>query len=165
MKTQTYVEGFRAAHGVISAQLNGISHEESLVQPTQEGNCMNWMAGHLLMARGRALALLGETPFLSEEEAEPYQMGSKPITPEATCVKLERLVAGLNKTGETLIAKLRKTSNEELSKQLDPEHFPVPVEEPTVGTMLALLMYHEGYHSGQLCLGRRLLGKPSGLEM
>ena len=165
MKPQTFVEGYRAAQGVIAAQLQGISHEESLVQPTKEGNCMNWMAGHLLMARGRALVMLGESPFLSEEETQPYQMGSTPITPEANCVKLERLVEGLNKTGEILIARLQQTSSEELAKQLDPEQFPIPVEETTVGTMLALLVFHEGYHSGQLCLGRRLLGKPSGLEM
>ena len=59
--------------------------------------------------------------------------------------------------------RLSRATSEDLTRQLDPKQFPIPVEEPTLATLLALNMYHEGYHSGQLALGRRLLGKPSGL--
>ena len=140
MNSQTFVEGFLAAQGVIAAQLQGINHEESLVQPSKEGNCLNWIAGHLLATRGHALALLGEQPFLTDEEAQLYRMGSKPILPGAPHVKLERLVEGLNKTGETLIAKLRDTPGEELSRRMCC-NFQKAASERLVGSIRLRLMH------------------------
>ncbi len=145
------------------AQLQGISHEESLAQPSKEGNCLNWIAGHLLNSRGHILTALGGEGVLNEEESKSYKMGSGPIGPGSSCVDLARLTEGLKQTGETLLARLKQATSEDLTRQLDPKQFPIPVEEPTLATLLALNMYHEGYHSGQLALGRRLLGKPSGL--
>ena len=164
MNAQTFAEGYKAAQMVIAAQLQGISHEESLAQPSKEENCLNWIAGHLLSSRGRILTELGGEGFLTEEESERYKMGSEAIGPGSRCVDLARLTEGLNQTGETLLARIKQTTSEDLSRELDPKQFPIPVEEPTLATLLALFMYHEGYHSGQLALGRRLLGKPSGLE-
>ena len=44
--------GFAVSGWVLLANLEGISDEESLVQPQEVGNCVNWVAGHILMARG-----------------------------------------------------------------------------------------------------------------
>ncbi|MBS1513470.1 MAG: hypothetical protein JSS63_00460 [Bacteroidetes bacterium] len=35
---------------------------------------------------------------------------------------------------------------------------PVPIAEPTIGKLLSVLIYHEGYHTGQIGLARRALG-------
>ncbi len=154
--------GFAVSGWVLLANLEGISDEESVVQPKEAGNCVNWVAGHILMARGGLLKLLGEQPILSEEEAKPYQQGSPPLKPGDTRLPLDKLRVDLQKTGETISAKLRELPPEKLREELDDSAFPpIPVENKTktLGTLITSLLFHEGYHAGQLGLLRRVLGK------
>ena len=73
--------GFAVGSMVIAMNLEDITNEEALVSPQQDGNCINWVAGHLLMARGGLLQMLGEQPSLSEDEAKTYKQASAPIKP------------------------------------------------------------------------------------
>ena len=47
---------------------------------------------------------------------------------------------------------------------LDPAAFSVPVEIPTLGALFTLLLWHEGYHTGQLAVGLRLIGREIGFK-
>lgn len=164
MSVETFVLGFQTAQMLIQANLAGVSHEESLMQPTQAGNCINWLAGHLLTSREGLLGMLNAGgPVLAEDAAKPYQQGASPLRPEDSCVQLEQLAEGLSTSSEALLSRLKGMTDEDLESLLDPKLFPVPVEKPSLGTMLTLMLFHEAYHAGQIGLGRRLLGKPSGL--
>ena len=153
---------FAVSNQVVLGNLEGITNEEGLVSPQQAGNCVSWVAGHILMARGGLLKLLGEQPFLTEDEAQPYKQNSSPLQPGAAHVPLDTLRQKLQESGELICAKLRELPPEKLREELGDDAFPpVKVENgtKTVGTLISELLYHDGYHTGQLALLRRVLGK------
>lgn len=164
MSKETLAAGFKTSQQLIGVNIDGISHEDSLKQPELAGNCLNWIAGHILDSRSTALALLGEQPFLSEEEARPYKRGSAPVKPGAPCTDFERLREGLGKTGEIIVSKLNSMDQEDMEEFLDPSLIPVKLEKPTRSAFLNLLLFHEGYHTGQLGISRRLLGLESAVK-
>lgn len=146
---------FNAGHMTLLANVEGISHDESLVQPPAGGNCMNWIAGHLLSTRTTFMKQLGLERFLSKEESKPYAQGSAPIKPGDTCTDFSRIVEGLKTTGEQILSALKNADEAALAEPLDASSFPVPMEHPTRGALLTLLLFHDGYHTGQLSLCRK----------
>ena len=161
IQNQELATCFAVGNMVIAMNLEGITNEEALISPEPDGNCVNWVAGHLLMARGGLLKLLGEDAFLSEDEAQPYKQNSPPIKAGDAHVPLDVLRKKLKEAGEIICAKLRDFPTEKLRAELDKSQFPVQIEDGTftVGTMISELLYHDGYHTGQLGLLRRVLGK------
>lgn len=164
MSKSTLVAGFGASQHVTMSNLGGINHEDSVSPPAEGGNCINWVAGHILASRNSILKLLGGRGFLSEEECAPYQRGSKQLQPGDDCVPMDRLLDGLQQTGNEIIQRLQGISEEELDKEFEVPNFPVKFDEPTVAAHIFLLFYHEGYHTGQLGLGRRVLGKEAAIK-
>ena len=126
---------------------------------------MNWIAGHVLNSRSSLLEQLqsGEKSFLSDKEAELYRRGTKAAGAEGTFVPMERLLEGIRKTGTALIEKLQSLSEQDLEAEIDPKKIPAQLEKPNLGAFLTFRLFHEAYHSGQLGLARRMLGKPSGI--
>lgn len=57
----------QVTHGIFEINTDGVSHEESLYQPTESGNCLNWIAGHLVTAYNSVLPSLGEDYVLEGE--------------------------------------------------------------------------------------------------
>lgn len=41
----------QVTHGIFQINTDAVSHEESLYQPTESGNCLNWIAGQLGLGR------------------------------------------------------------------------------------------------------------------
>ena len=165
MRSEMFVLGFQTAQMTIAANLAGISHEESLRQPVQSGNCINWLAGHILTSRDGLKIVLGldGAPALGPDESAPYKQGSQPLTEPKDGVSLERLVSELQNASSAIVSKLGSMPDSQFDTLLDPKMFPMPVDQPTLANFLTLLLFHEAYHSGQIGLGRRLLAKPSGL--
>jgi hypothetical protein len=50
---------FAQNHELFSRLIAGLTHEESLRQPSGRDNCLNWLIGHLVVARANLLAQLG----------------------------------------------------------------------------------------------------------
>jgi len=111
---------------LFGATPTGLTNEQALKQPSPGGNCLNWVAGHIVQARGATLAVLGqELPFSATEDG---------------------LAAGLaSMTAEGLAEKAPFS--------------PGNNEKETVESLVAGLVFHEGYHIGQLGLLRRLAGE------
>jgi len=138
----------------------GLTQAESLAAPGAGGNCIKWNLGHILVYRGRMLEALGGKPVLSQAEVELYQRGSSALGPDSKeALPVERLVSGIKQTCEELEARLRKLDPAQVDRVLDPFPIARPVEHPTVGTFLSMMLVHESYHSGQVGLTRRLQGK------
>ena len=159
MEKRTLIDGFTTSHSTLMANLTDIDNATSVAQPEAGGNCINWIAGHLLNARGNMLAMLGGEPFLNDEENERYKRGSEPIRGGDAHTDIARIVDGLKKTHERTIATLEAMPEEKLASELDESVFPAPVKQQTLGTMLGLFLFHEGYHTGQLGLARYAAGK------
>ena len=153
--------GFNVGSMVIATNLEGITNEEALVSPQQGGNCINWVAGHLLMARGGLLQMLGGQPPLTEEETKLYGGNSANIEPGDAHIPLDVLRKKLQEAGESISAKLNELPPEKLREDIDESEFPVKVVggTHTLGTLISEMLYHDGYHGGQLGLLRRVLGK------
>jgi len=153
---------FEFRYGAIKRNLNGLSHDESLVAPENGGNCLNWVLGHVVVTRNFILMLAGQTPVLTGEHLGVYQRGSHP---EGTVqlLDLATLRGFLEDSQRQLAPALAAMSDEALSDAV-PEQFRRPPLTGSVGDALVRLHYHEGYHNGQIGPLRRIAGKEGAIR-
>ncbi len=137
--------------------LEGVTDDEAFVQP-QGGNCLNWVAGHIVQHRAITLQLLGCPFHFPFNKYTRYNRGTEPILKDGPkVVPLAEMVEDWAATKKDLLATLGTVNIDVLEK---PAPFsPIGDEEETVGSLLAGLLFHESYHIGQLGLLRRMLGK------
>ncbi|HPF69705.1 MAG TPA: DinB family protein [Candidatus Krumholzibacteria bacterium] len=147
---------FRYTSFVFGANLEGLTDEDALRQPAPGGNCINWVAGHIVHARAGLVRLVGGTPPYDADHYRRYERASTPITSAADAVALSRIRADFAATRGPLDAGLATLTDDRLA---DPAPFsPGNNPEETIGTLLAGLAFHEAYHTGQLGVLRRLAG-------
>jgi uncharacterized damage-inducible protein DinB len=142
---------------VVTANTAGLTQDDTTLQPSPGGNCLNWVLGHMVAARNDLLELLGKKPLWSSSEREPYRRGGPALTEPGKALALERLLTDLGKTQELLSEALRGIPAERLS-----EKAPLRLggdEAETVGSLIAGFVFHDAYHAGQTGLLRRLVGK------
>ncbi len=140
---------------IIRSHTEGLTHEESLLQPPAGGNCLNWVLGHIASNRNRILLTLDQEPVLTEAEAARYDTGSKPVTcDEEGILKLVMLLAALERAQEGIAAGLGRLSVEALASEIE-----VGDRNMTLGQRLFGLYFHETYHTGQTELLRSLTGR------
>jgi hypothetical protein len=156
---QNYLAGLTASKFTIDRNLEGISQTESLEQPPKGGNCINWNAGHILIVRQQLLSQFGVTNFLTDDETKLYISGSSPISENTKSVDIARIWEGLNTTYTQLNEAISKLNDDFFNSPIPSDNIPIPIPDPTFGKLLAILLFHEGYHTGQTGLGRRILGK------
>ncbi len=139
---------------IIRMQTEGLTHEDSLLQPPFRGNCLNWVLGHIATNRNRVLTALGEDPVLIAGETARYKTGSDPITEkEEGILTLVMLLAALERAQENIAAALGRITVEELTREIE-----VGDRTMTLGQRLFGLYFHETYHTGQTETLRQLAG-------
>ena len=148
---------YEFSYAAIKRNLDGVTHAESLIKPEPAGCNLNWVLGHVVVARGTILNLAGKTPILNGDEAAPYRRGADPDGP-GQVLDLATLRGFLDDSQQQLIPALAAMADDQLAAAL-PEKFRRPPLTGSVGDGLARLQNHEMYHAGQLGLLRRLLGK------
>jgi uncharacterized damage-inducible protein DinB len=161
MSVETLELFFRYNHSVVRINIKGLTHEDSLHQPSAGGNCLNWVLGHIVATRNSVLEILGEEAIWNGETAERYARGSAPVAGDAGAMRLETIVEDFNSSQQRIMKAL---------SALDPRRLADPApsgttknENETVGSLLAALAFHETYHTGQSGLLRRLVGKPGAI--
>ena len=147
---------------VVRLNAEGISHEESLAQPRPGGNCFNWVLGHLVAIYGEALPVLGQQPVRPREELSHYARGAPPITSGAEALRIEDLEKWWEESCARFDAGLAALPEERLAERAPRS----PSDDPneTVGSLLATIVFHQAYHSGQLGVLRRVAGKPGAIK-
>lgn len=135
---------------VINETTKDFTDQDALFQPKPHGNCANWILGHLLRSRMAILRSLGAEPEWDESHGSQYARGTAGITNSASAIPYTELLATFNRTQEALTAALDQAGDEALAKM---------GKEKTRFDELLFYHFHEGYHSGQLSIIRRLLGK------
>jgi hypothetical protein len=153
---------YEFSYGAIKRNLDGITHEESLVCPEPNGNCMNWILGHVVLARGSVLTLAGGTPVFGGEDAAHYGRGFDPKA-DGKVLDLATLRGFLDDAQLQLVASLGALDDDDLAAPL-PEKFQRPPLTGSVGDSLARLQNHEMYHAGQIGLLRKILGKAGAIR-
>lgn len=127
---------------VMELNTGDITQEESLVSSPQNGNSVNWLIGHMIVVRDLMLDAMGLKCMASEEMVAIYSQGTKNVDKESAMQFTELLKMYYQGTDEML----KRLEGEELN------------EEEKV-TSVAGLIFHECYHSGQIGLFRRIIGK------
>jgi len=151
---QQVADGFALNLNIIKRQTDGLSHEDSVLQPPFNSNCLNWVLGHILVGRDRVLKLLDQEPVLSDEQRQRYEDGSPPVTKlEDAALTLAEQLDKLE-TGQQRISQgLQGASGEKLAKELM-----IGEHKTTVGERIFGLYFHDTYHTGQTDLLRQLAG-------
>ncbi|MBU0496013.1 MAG: DinB family protein [Chloroflexi bacterium] len=150
---ETLTQSFALTQQVIHLQTEGLTHADSLLQPPFRGNCLNWVLGHIVEGRNRALVALGEPPIWGETETARYQRGAAPITRDKPAQPLEDLLRDLDESQERIATALARLAPGALAQSVQ-----IGQHERSRGGHVAFLHWHETYHTGQLELLRQLAG-------
>src|SRR5271167_3923556 len=67
---------YEFSYFAINRNLNDLTHEDSVFIPAPSGNCINWVLGHIISARGMMLLLTGAGTPVFSEAAAVFQRGS-----------------------------------------------------------------------------------------
>ena len=133
-------------------QTEGLTHADSVLQPPVQGNCLNWVMGHVLDTRNDVLKLLGQPEILTAAQAKRYGYGSDPVCGDGPgLVKFDKMVALLEKSQASIEAGLARLTPEQEAKTVDSFLGPV-----TLAFYLVVLYHHESYHLGQAEILRQL---------
>ena len=133
---------------VIKKNIDRISHEESMVFPSGEANCMNWIFGHLIFVRNALLEMLGEKPVWKNNDFTFYERGVKPLDHVGNFKEFDHLKTYFEESQTRLLSAFEKQKQIPAEKMSD----------------FAALSFHEIYHCGQLGYVRRLLGKEGAIK-
>lgn len=160
-KSQNEIENFRRQVQIIDEALRrnveGLTHEDSLMQPNPDGNCLNWVVGHLLWAYNYNLPVLGQEPVMEEENLKRYARGMAPIKEPGEALNFEKLIKVWAKTTERWITGLEQLDFDELNQSAK-RHSDDETNE-SIRDRINGVLFHQSYHVGQTGLLRRLTGK------
>ncbi|HEU4800079.1 MAG TPA: DinB family protein [Gemmatimonadales bacterium] len=152
----------RSSNAVVQANVAGITHDESLVQPQPGGNCLNFILGHLVATYDGALSMVGQEPVLPQEEISRYNRGSEPVTDSGEAIDFGRLLSAWDEASRRFDAGLATVSPEFLDQKAG--FSPSGNPDETNRSLLATIAFHQAYHAGQTALSRRLVGKPGAIK-
>jgi len=143
---------FELMYKVAAANLDGITPEQSLAQPSPGGNCANWILGHLVNVQNGVMQLLGEKPVWESEQLA--RAGFDPITSTTNAIDWNTLRGRFLGSRDRCMAAISSLSDEALDES---------VPHPFGGScsraeLLNTLAFHQTYHGGQLAVSRRIAG-------
>jgi hypothetical protein len=137
--------------------LADVSHEDSIRETEPAGNCINWIVGHVIVARGKLLTVLGFEPVWYKNQTAVYGGGDVGKFSVEMAKSLPELLRLLDETMNALTETLSRVE----AALLEPcDQLPHVSEGGTVADRVGAFACHEAYHVGQIGLLRRLLGKP-----
>lgn len=151
---ETLIQKYQRTSYIIHRQIEGITNEESTIQPPVRGNCMNWILGHILTERNIVLKLLGYEPVFTQAETERYQRESEPVISFADGLPFDQLISKLEFSQRLIEEGLQKITPERLAEMAE-----IGTGNDLVGAIIAYIHWHETYHTGQFELLRQLAGK------
>src|SRR5262245_53765095 len=153
MKIQPLIaHQFDLVYRMIADNVEGMSAEQSLAQPSPGGNCANWILGHLTNVQNGVMRLVGHEPVWESEQLA--HAGWEPITGPKPAIAWDTMRDRVLGTPEHCVAAITSLSDETMGAE---------VPHPFGGTtsraeLLSLLAFHQGYHAGQLAIARRVAG-------
>ena len=155
MDPKTLQSQLGLARFVTEQNIESLSHEDSLVQPQEGGNCLNWALGHIVRSRILQLQLLGKTSPYALEDYDAYE--ATPITGVDEAKNWDTLVEQFCALQKPIEEGLEAITNEALVAEAP--FSPTNNPDETVGSLLAGISFHEAYHAGQIGLLCRIVGK------
>lgn len=144
---------FGMMYATAASNLEGITHEESLISPEPGGNNANWILGHMTTVHNGVMRLLGETPVWDNERLSIPKFFD-PISDPSSALDWNILRDRFLGSKDRCLAALSRLSDAMLA-----ENLPDPFGGGTSrADLLTRLSYHQAYHVGQLGIIRRVAG-------
>lgn len=156
-EVQVYSHQAMVTHEVVRRNVEGLTQEESLIQPNPGGNCLNWVVGHLVAIYDQALPLLGQKPVREDGSLKRYDRGTPPLENPAEALELSELMSIWKEATDRVQAGLATLSPEDLDRPAP--HSPSNNPDETVRSLLSTIFFHQAYHAGQTGILRRIAGK------
>ncbi|MCY4010424.1 MAG: DinB family protein [Anaerolineaceae bacterium] len=151
--TDFMVSGLDRTAFVVNAQLDGLSHEDCLLQLPFRGNCANWVLGHIISSRSSMIQRITGESYWDDDVNSLYKFNSEPITDGENALHLDHLLEHLQNSAEALKSAIQGASREQLETIWNEER------QSSVLDFLLFMTWHEGYHAGQFEYLRQLAGK------
>jgi len=151
-----------ATHKVVKMNVDGLTQQDSLIQPQPGGNCLNWNLGHLLCVYDRLLPILGQKPVLGVETLRRYDRGSAQLQNPAEALDLAVLMRAWDEAAQRVEAGLESLTPEVLDQRAP--WSPTNDPEETARSLVSAVFFHQAYHAGQTGLLRRMAGKAGALR-
>jgi uncharacterized damage-inducible protein DinB len=158
---QSFRHQARLAHRVVRLNVDGLTHEESLVQPRPGGNCLNWIVGHLVWVYAGVLPMLHQEPVLPQDVLSRYARGAPALRNPDEARDFGELTAAWDEATRRVDAGLAAFPAEELSRPAP--HSPGGDPDETIRSLLSTIFFHQSYHAGQTGVLRRIVGKPGAI--
>ena len=144
-KAQTIYQDYKFHNMLIHRFVDGVTHEESVLQLPFEHNCMNWILGHIVTNRSHVLETFGIEHDWQDAVRALYHTEMPPVTPESESIRFESLVKYLDDSVQMLEGALENASE----GYLDEMH-PNYRGEKTRYAHATSFHWHETFHVGQL---------------
>ncbi|MCP4359439.1 MAG: DinB family protein [Chloroflexi bacterium] len=141
---------YEESYALVKQQIEGITHQESIYQPSYGGNCINWILGHIIVARCNFMMMLDIPSIWDMAQCRRFIPGSAPITGVNDAILFETLCVDLDNTQEQLLMALDQVPREKLQEISG---------KKTIGKHIAFYNSHEAYHAGQLEVLCQMLNK------
>jgi uncharacterized damage-inducible protein DinB len=142
---------YEFSYGALFRNLEGLTHEESLVQPRPAGNTLNWVLGHIVATRNRMLPMIGAPPVWPAEHAFLYSGRDEAQWNTTKAFHLDVIKTDLARSQQLIMASLDAISSAALQA-------PTDTGQPLI-EVIGFFHFHESYHGGQVALLRRLVGR------
>lgn len=139
------MEEFAFHNWLIHHILEGVTHEESLLELPFETSSLNWVLGHVVNNRSHVLEVAGVPHEWRDEVRELYHTGTPSTKPGDDAIHIEALLEYLDTSTGLIRTALEKVSHEWLA-----EHFRNYRGDKTRDVHLSGFHWHEGFHIGQL---------------
>lgn len=149
---------FRLNGYALGVNTRDVTQEESLLQPSPGGNCLNWIVGHILAVRHEMLHVaLDLPPTWGGGYVARYKRASEPVTGPAEADELSGILAAYSASQDLVLPALADLGWDALDRRtpISPGGNP----DETIGSLVAGLAFHEAYHVGQTGILRRLIGR------
>ena len=147
---------FQACAYVVKTNVGDVTHPESL-RSFGQVNALYWILAHLVTTRNQLLRALGAEPVWSDEEGRRFDRHAPPLG-DSQVRPLSELWTAYDLSQQRLLDAIGRLQPEDLARTAPAEAQDKLIR--TTGDLLAVLAFHDAYHSGQTGVIRRLLGRP-----
>ena len=149
---QVITHQFGLVYRMIADNVEGMTAEQSLAQPSPGGNCANWIVGHLTNVQNAVMGLVGQEPVWESDQLK--NAAWEPITGPARAIPWETMRDSILGSQARCLTAISNLSDEQMAEE---------VPHPFGGTtsraeLLSTLAFHQAYHAGQLGIVRRVAG-------
>lgn len=158
----TLLTQFHAVQGLSKMNLAGLTEEQSLHQPQPGGNCIKWLLGHITLTYHGMLTVLGQEPFLEEADFEKFKRGAEPLTDDGGTPSWDSMLDSWEEVQKRFLAGFEAFDEARAAEKAP--YSPGGNPDETLGSLLALIAFHQTYHAGQIGLARRLVGEEGALN-